>query len=323
VVRDLKMAGLDATERVDLTVRKLQEPAALRGLVLVVFGEGPPPPAASRAGRRGPRAVSRAEATELQREVRQLQEELRRTSEDMQASQEELRSANEELQSTNEELQSTNEELTTSREELQSMNEELQTVNGELQARVEELSRASNDMRNLLDSTHVATLFLDRSLRLRRFTAQATRLLRLIPGDVGREVTDLASDLVYPLLGEDVERVLRTLASSEREIASRDGRWFMARAMPYRTLDDVIDGVVITFADITAAKVLEAELRRSRERFSRLVGHLPVGVALLDEAGRPIAREAVLARIGEATDEAVASWRVVLPGDGPGEGTPP
>ena len=179
----------------------------------------------------------------------------------MQTSQEELRSANEELQSTNEELQSTNEELTTSKEEMQSLNEELQTVNAELQAKVDELSRANNDMKNLLNSTDIATLFLDNELNVRRFTPQATKIIKLIPGDVGRPITDLASDLRYPELADDAREVLRTLVFAEKPIGARDGRWFTVRIMPYRTLDDRIDGVVITFADITVAKTLEAKLR--------------------------------------------------------------
>ena len=189
----------------------------------------------------------------------------------MQTSQEELRSANEELQSTNEELQSTNEELTTSKEEMQSLNEELQTLNTELQAKVDELSRASNDMKNLLNSTDIATLFLDNDLNVRRFTPQATKIIKLIPADVGRPITDLASELHYPALAEDVREVLRTLASSEKPIGARDGRWFSVRIMPYRTLDDRIDGVVITFADITTAKALETKLRAKQAGLEKRV----------------------------------------------------
>jgi len=187
--------------------------------------------------------------------------ESRATHEEMQTSQEELRSTNEELQSTNEELQSTNEELTTSKEEMQSLNEELQTLNAELQAKVDELSRASNDMKNLLNSTDIATLFLDNELNVRRFTPQATKIIKLIPADVGRPITDLTSDLRYPKLAEDTREVLRTLASEEKPVATHDGRWFTVRIMPYRTLDDRIDGVVITFADITASRTRETHLR--------------------------------------------------------------
>ena len=196
---------------------------------------------------------------------------LQTTREEMQSSQEELRSTNEEMQSTNEELQSTNEELTTSKEEMQSLNEELQTVNTELQSRVDELSRSNNDMKNLLNSTDIATLFLDNDLKVRRFTTQATKIIKLIPGDVGRPITDLASDLLYPELVTDAREVLQKLGFAEKPITARDGRWFTVRIMPYRTLDDRIDGVVITFADITVAKKLEAQLREKHTALEKLV----------------------------------------------------
>jgi two-component system CheB/CheR fusion protein len=169
------------------------------------------------------------------------------------------------MQSTNEELQSANEELTTSKEEMQSLNEELQTVNTELQAKVDELSRSNNDMKNLLNSTDIATLFLDNELKVRRFTTQATKIIKLIASDMGRPITDLASDLLYPELTADAQEVLRKLGFVEKPVNARDGRWFTVRIMPYRTLDDRIDGVVITFADITAAKTLEAQLREKHD----------------------------------------------------------
>jgi two-component system CheB/CheR fusion protein len=264
----LKAANDGGTQFVDLTVQVLEEPEALRGLVMILFTAvaGPAPEAKrpiARAGRPGDRL------RELDRELQQAREEVQRTREERQTSQEELKSMNEELQSTNEELQSTNEELTTSKEEMQSLNEELQTVNAELQAKVDELSAASNDMKNLLNSTEIATVFLDNALRVRRFTEQATRIIKLIPGDVGRPVTDLASDLLYPELADDAREVLRTLASVEKTIAARDGRWFAMRIMPYRTMDNRIDGVVLTFTDNTAAKKLEAQMLarlRSAER---------------------------------------------------------
>ena len=189
----------------------------------------------------------------------------------MQTSQEELKSANEELQSTNEELQSTNEELTTSKEEMQSMNEELQTVNQELQAKVTDLSRANNDMKNLLDSTDIATLFLDDNLDVRRFTSQMAKIIKLIPGDAGRPITDIASELDYPELAEDAREVMRTLVFKEVTVAASGGRWFQVRIMPYRTLENRIDGVVITFADVTVSKTLEMELRKTQAELERRV----------------------------------------------------
>lgn len=164
----------------------------------------------------------------------------------------------------NEELQSTNEELTTSKEEMQSMNEELQTVNHELQIKVDELSWTSNDMKNLLDSTDIATLFLDNALLVRRFTASTAKIIKLIPGDVGRPITDIVSTLDYPRVAEDAQRVLKTLAFIEKQIPAHDGRWFTVRIMPYRTQENRIDGVVITFIDITVAKNLEAALRKAQ-----------------------------------------------------------
>jgi two-component system CheB/CheR fusion protein len=208
-----------------------------------------------------------ARVLELEQELRHLREELQTTREEMQSSQEELKSANEELQSTNEELQSTNEELTTSREEMQSMNEELQTVNAEQQSKMDELSWINNDMNNLLNSTEIVTVFLDNDLHVRRFTPGADKIFKLIPGDVGRPLSDIVNDLLYPKMTEEAREVLRTLVFSEKQVVTSDGRWFSVRIMPYRTMDNIIDGVVITFSNITAAKLLEAELR---EEISRL-----------------------------------------------------
>jgi two-component system CheB/CheR fusion protein len=171
------------------------------------------------------------------------------------------------------------------------MNEELQTVNNELQVKVDEASRASSDMNNLLDSTDIATLFLDNDLNVRRFTPQATKIIKLIPADLGRPVTDLASELKYPELAEDAREILRTLAPAEKSIAARDGRWFTVRIMPYRTLDNRIDGVIITFADITVAKTLEAKLRDNQ---SILEKHLAGQSAKLE-----IAKDAMRAEIAD------------------------
>jgi two-component system CheB/CheR fusion protein len=261
LVRGLKLGTNGGEQCVDVAVQRLEESGPLQGLVMIVFTDVAAPVAAKAAVRTSKAQPQSARLAEMGLELERVRAEARATHEEMQTSQEEFRSANEELQSTNEELQSTNEELTTSKEEMQSLNEELQTLNTELQAKVDELARASNDMKNLLNSTDIATLFLDNNLNVRRFTAQATKIIKLIPADEGRPITDLASELCYPELAEDTREVLRTLASAEKPISARDGRWFTVRIMPYRTLDDRIDGVVITFADITAAKTLEAKLR--------------------------------------------------------------
>jgi two-component system CheB/CheR fusion protein len=255
----LKVGTDGGVQCVDVTVQQLDEKGPLEGLVMIVFTD-----VAADVKEAGPPSKSRtrtARLAELEHELLQVRAEARTIHEEMQISQEEFRSTNEELQSANEELQSTNEELTTSKEEMQSLNEELQTVNAELQAKVDEFSRVSNDMKNLLNSTDIATLFLDSDLNVRRFTPHTAKIIKLIPTDVGRPVTDLVSDLSYPELPADAKEVLRTLVFIEKPIAASDGRWFTVRIMPYRTLDDRIDGVVITFADITVAKTLEAELR--------------------------------------------------------------
>ncbi len=270
----LRVGANGGEQCVDLIIQRLEEPMPLQGLVLIIFTDVAQPPMAAHAPRGSPKPHARgADLAGLEQELVKVRAEARAALEERQTSQEEFRSVNEELQSSNEELQSTNEELTTSKEEMQSLNEELQTLNAELQAKLDELSRASDDMKNLLNSTDIATLFLDNNLRVRRFTPQTTKIIRLIPADVNRPITDLASELHYAELAEDTREVLRTLASAEKTISARDGRWFTMRIMPYRTLDDRIDGVVITFADITAAKTLEAQLRAKRAGSEKRVAH--------------------------------------------------
>jgi two-component system, chemotaxis family, CheB/CheR fusion protein len=306
------------TQEIDLVVKPLQEPIALRGTYLVLFREAPAPPSRAGAGKRARRRHEprSAHVAELERETKRLQDQLRDAREDTQTTQEELRSANEELQSSNEELQSSNEELTTSQEEMQSMNEELQTVNAELQAKVDELSRASNDMKNLLNSTEIATIFLDGALHIRRYTEQAVHLFRMIPSDVGRAITDITTDLVFPELADVAAEVLRTLVPVERQIKTTDGRWFASRILPYRTLDDVIEGAVITFVDVSGAKRLEGELRQSRERFGALLENLPEGLAVMDGNGRVLTRDTVLEAITSARTDDLAAWRVVATSGG-------
>jgi two-component system CheB/CheR fusion protein len=143
------------------------------------------------------------------------------------------------------------------------MNEELQTINAELQTKLDDLALAQSDMHNLLNSTDIATLFLDHHLNVRRYTDQIARVIHLREGDIGRPLSELASTLVYPELHADVKETLRTLAFSEKQIATNDGHWFTVRIMPYRTLANVIQGVVITFVDITVAKQLESRLRKA------------------------------------------------------------
>ncbi|MHB1461785.1 MAG: chemotaxis protein CheB [Armatimonadota bacterium] len=270
-IKDLKLKTDTENHRLDISLQWIQEPVGLRGMVMIVFHEMLAVQTSNTGQQNLKPTRSHSKTALLETELLHTREELQGVQEQMQASNEELRSANEELQSTNEEIQSTNEELTTSREEMQSLNEELQTVNTELQAKVDELSRSSDDMKNLLDSTDIATVFLDNKLLVRRFTYQATKIMRLIPSDVGRPVTDITSDLLYDGLTDDAQDVLRTLVFSLKQIPTRDGRWYSVRIMPYRTVDNRIDGVVITLSDISAAKALETELRLKADRINNIL----------------------------------------------------
>ena len=248
---------------VDVTLQFLLEPPAMRDMVLIVFQDVPGKSVTPKARKTKGLATDTTQLDEMAKELQHARQEVQSIREEMQASQEELKSANEELQSTNEELQSTNEELTTSKEEMQSMNEELQTVNHELTAKVEELSLTSDDMKNLLNSTEIATLFLDSRLKVRRFTTATVKIFNLIPGDAGRPITDLVSELDYPELADDVQEVLQTLIFNEKQVPALDGRWFSVRIMPYRTQDNRMDGVVITFVNISASKSLETAMHQA------------------------------------------------------------
>lgn len=271
-IRGLRPGGnKDAEQAVDITIQAVEKPEALRGMVIIVFNEVAAQPEKQASRGSGKASTGSARVLELEQELQRLREALQSTREQMQSSQEELKSANEELQSTNEELQSTNEELTTSREEMQSLNEELQTVNAEQQSKMDELSRVNNDMRNLLNATEIVTVFLDHELHVRRYTTGAEKIFKLIPGDVGRPLSDVTSDLNYPGMYAEAQEVLRTLVFSEKQVATADGRWYLVRIMPYRTLEDVIAGLVITFTNITTAKSLEAELRAENAQLKSLL----------------------------------------------------
>jgi len=223
-----------------------------------------------------PASEKRVSKNELDKKVIQLEEELKYTKgnlqttiEELETSNEELKSSNEELQSINEELQSTNEEIETSKEELQSLNEELTTVNTELESRIEQLSSTNDDIKNLLDNTEIATIFLDKDLCIKRFTPRATEIINLISADVGRPIAHIVSNLHYEKLVEDARIVLKTLESKTTEVRNKSGHWHVIRIIPYRTVTNVIDGVVVTFLNIHAQKEAEEKLlqleKNSRE----------------------------------------------------------
>ncbi len=254
---DVAIANGASTLHVRVTIAPLKDAATGKQTALIVFHNLPAPPVKGQRGRTVSQAKGEAVHSELLHELEQSRLALLTAREEMQVSQEELRS-------TNEELQSTNEELTTNKEELQSMNEELQTVNQELQSKLDELSLSSADMANLLNSTNIATLFLDKTMKVRRFTTPMEGIIHLMPRDVGRPISDIVSNLDFPDMVECARRVIDTLKLFERDVQSRDGRWVTVRIHPYRSHDDRIDGVVITFSDITEAKSLEAELRLAK-----------------------------------------------------------
>ncbi len=224
-----------------------------------------------------------ARLEELKTELRIKEEYLQTSNEELETSNEELKSSNEEMQSVNEELQSTNEELETSKEELQSINEELSTVNSELQVKVHDLSQVNNDMNNLLSGTNIATIFLDYQQNILRFTPTANKIINLIPGDIGRPVAHIVSNLVgYNQLSIDVKAVLDTLIPKESQVQTIEGKWYNMIIQPYRTIENVIEGAVITFVDITEAKIAKDLLTISEISYRTLFETTQEGILILD-----------------------------------------
>ena len=260
---------------VDISVRPvLREDDVARGFFLVMFRE---PTEEERRQSEAP--ISRLEpAVHLEQELVRLKTQLRATLDQHDTQSEELKASNQELQAMNEELRSSAEELETSKEELQSVNEELTTVNQELKIKVEEQVQANNDIQNLMNSSDIGAIFLDRTGRIKLFTPRMRDTFSLIPSDRGRPLSDITTRLVEQQLAGDVERVLERLERVEREVATRDGRWHLMRALPYRTAEDRIDGVVLTFVDITERRRTEERLRQSEARLSAIVEQSAAGI---------------------------------------------
>jgi len=258
-------------QKVNLTVKPVGQAGVPPRLMMVVFEDVATPvdlePA--EAQRVTAKKKSDLKVEELEKELAITRENLQVTVEEMETSNEELKSTNEELQSTNEELQSTNEELETSKEELQSVNEELMTVNAELEGKIAQLSKSNDDMKNLLDSTEIPTIFLDNDLLIKRFTPHASKVINLIHTDIGRPVTHIVTNLRYENLVEDAQGVLDNLGFKEVEVQTKDDRWYLMRIMPYRTVENVIDGLSITFLDIhelkTAAEKIEKQSKLTQD----------------------------------------------------------
>ena len=303
----LRLKTTDGFCTVNLTVIPVEAgPAAAAPLLFLVIlekaPEAPPEPSgtaladvAARESKRGrdPRIVVLQQELRAKDECLQASnEELEASNEELQSAIEELQSTNEEMQSVNEELQSTNEELETAKEEMQSVNEELFTVNSELQTNVADLSRANNDMHNLLACTGIGTVFVDCQLCIRRFTPAVTQVINLILSDVGRPVGHIVTNLVgYDRLVADAQAVLDTLIPLEVEVQTRAGSWFLLRVRPYRTRDNSIEGVVLTFIDITEVKKTREVLRESenQRRLAVVVRDAHDAITVQDLEGRILA----------------------------------
>jgi two-component system CheB/CheR fusion protein len=270
VLHNIKIYANGSYQTLNVHIQWLSKPEPLNGMLMIIFTDLDEIKNTKLQALKEKKTLSNVKQLELEKELKYAREKIQDTLEEMQSSQEELKSTNEELQSTNEELQSTNEELMSSKEEMQSLNEELQTLNAELQSKIEDFTSVNSDMKNLLNSTDIATLFLDKKLNIRRFTVQAVKIFKLIKSDIGRPFTDLVSDLIYPDLPADALNVLKTLIYIKKQIPTNDGRWFSIRIMPYRTLDDRIDGVVITFFNISDLKEVEVKLHET-EQMNRLL----------------------------------------------------
>lgn len=283
-IKGIKVGTNGGEQIINLIVKPVTKPDNMQTLLMIIFEDVETP---RRTRRRKPVANEDSEQREiiehLEEELNNSKQRLQDTVEQMQATAEELQSANEEMQSSNEELQSTNEELTTSKEEMQSLNEELATVNAELQAKVELLSQVNNDMKNLMNSTEIATVFLDNDLNIKRFTSEATKIIKLIETDAGRPVSDLVSNLKGVDLAGDAREVLDTLVFKEKQVQTTDGCWYTTRILPYKTLDNVIDGVVITFTDITQLKTLEQSLRDERNYVESIIATIREPLVVLDK----------------------------------------
>ncbi len=267
--RDVRLSGPGGDGWLRIEVRPLHEYRD-PSLFLVLFYELQPPAGLAKVRHR--RTGKDPQVAELEVELDETRQHLNATVEELEHANQEMRLSNEELLSLNEELQSANEELQTSKEEMQSVNEELGSVNAELQAKLDELAAINGDLQNLFRATQIATVFLDRGLRIKRFTPASRDLFSLIDADVNRPIRDIATHFDNVDLPREMERVLRTLEPCERDVASStDHKWFAMRILPYRTVSDVIDGVVLTFSDITALKQAEAEALRARDELEQRV----------------------------------------------------
>ena len=269
---------------IKLVIKPLNDHEAINGLLIVSFEESPIQKKNKEDQiKLDPLSKSSDHISALENELNLTKERLNHTIEEMTTSNEELKSANEELQSMNEESQSTNEELETSKEELQSINEELSTVNTELQIKIDELSRINDDMNNLFNSTEIATIFVDNELNIRRFTEEATKLIKLIQSDVGRPLSDIASNIRYPELVDDIHKVIEKVAFKEKEVNTREEEWYKVRIMPYKTSQNVIDGATVTFINVSRIKNIQEKMQSAINYSEDIINTVREPLIVLDQ----------------------------------------
>lgn len=285
VVREtLQIKQKEGYQTVEVVVRTITQPTLKQEIKMVVFEEKTPPAERFMKKKKtagAPRIDLRVSS--LEKELQSTKEYLQTTIEQIQTTNEELRSANEEMQSTNEELQSTNEELATSKEELQSTNEELVTVNSELQDKIEALMQANSDINNLLAGTDIGTIFLDNDLKIKRFTPAITNFFNLIQADIGRPISDITSKIPLVNISQEVRAVLKDLQKKDFEIQTENGNWYSMRILPYRTIENTIDGTVITFMDISNLKKANQLLESARIYAESIVETVREPLVILDE----------------------------------------
>ena len=308
VVRQQVMVQVNgSTQPIILHVVPIRRPKALTGRLLIVFedielpdhGQGQ-----KKERQEAPEDQYKSRIDELEQELQETRENHQTTVEELESSNEELKSTNEELQSSNEELQSTNEELESSKEELQSLNEELQTVNSELQSKVDELSEAQDDISNLLNSTQIATIFVDNSLKVKRFSKEATRIINLIESDIGRPLEHQSTNLQSTQVVPEIRQVLDSLAPIEREVQTTGGTWYIMRVMPYRTRDNRIQGAVVTFRNVDEQKKnqeklqeLNVQLEQAWSLVRSVFDMNPSPLVVLDQQAQVVIANASLCRL--------------------------
>ena len=307
----------DETEMLKLSVIPIAKPASLSNLFMVLLEPSKTfPQSVTEHSKNGINEDDQDEYIQsMERELHDTRDYLQSVIEELETSNEELKSANEEAQSSNEELQSTNEELETSKEELQSLNEELETSNHELQRKVTEVSQVNNDIQNFITSTQIGVIFLDKEMKIQRFTPSMRKIIELLDSDIGRPLKNFVTNLNYDNLIEDIEEVLETLVPKKAEVGSEKGGHFWMRILPYRTMDDKINGTVLTFTDITDLKKAQDELLKSKERFRTLFEKMNSGISVVeiiyDKKGQAVDGKIIDANNAYTKQTGVAKEKVV------------